>query len=135
MIGRMAAGWDPGDGRVTTNGGAVVITQQGSTTTQWTVRPVATATGTVRVIAGSAANNLFVAVSGQRPDGSMGTGGIYKTTNNAATWTTQYGIPGVPLILAFGFDGNGTVHYDPANSPFLSGLGTSSLYVHAHVSP
>ena len=47
----------------------------------------------MRAIAGSVANNLYVAVLGETPSGGPATGGVFHSTNSAVTWTeTDTGI-------------------------------------------
>jgi len=43
----------------------------------------------VRAIVGSSATNLYAGVSGQTPAGAPATGGIFRSTNAAMTWTAQ----------------------------------------------
>jgi hypothetical protein len=72
--------------------------------------PVATATGTVRAIAGSAGNNLYVAVLGETPTGAPATGGVFHSTSSGATWTeTDTGIAAADRDQVF------TLVMDPAN--------------------
>ncbi|HZS39311.1 MAG TPA: hypothetical protein VFF06_20910, partial [Polyangia bacterium] len=82
MVGNLGTGNDNGSGGT---GGAVVITHQG--VNPCVAHAVAASTGTGRVIAGSSATLLFVAVNGTKPDGSAGTGGIFKSIDKAVTWT------------------------------------------------
>jgi hypothetical protein len=82
MVGHMATGNDNGVGGT---GGAFVNTHQG--TSAWVSHPVGTATGTGRVIAGTSATLLYVAVNGTKPDGSAGTGGIFSSVDKGVTWT------------------------------------------------
>jgi hypothetical protein len=82
MIGNILGSWDP-------NGGTpqAVVVLGGNPPT--TVRPVATASGTVRAITGSATNNLYVGVLGETPAGTAATGGVFRSTNSGMTWVAQ----------------------------------------------
>src|SRR5262249_16127344 len=81
MIPNMMGSWAP-------TPQAVVITQQG--TNAPVVRTVASATGTVRAIAGTnTPTNLFVAVLGETPTGAAATGGVFQSTASASNWTAR----------------------------------------------
>jgi hypothetical protein len=81
-IGNMLGSWDPGGATPQ----ATVLTGMNATLT---AHAVATATGTVRAIAGAATGgtNLYVAVLGETPAGAPATGGVFHSTNSAVTWT------------------------------------------------
>lgn len=86
MVGTLLGSWDPGGGAPQ----AVILTGGNPPAT---VR-VLGASGTVRAITGSAATNLYAAVLGETPAGAPATGGIFRSTNNAVTWTAHDG--GIP---------------------------------------
>jgi uncharacterized protein YjdB len=119
MIGNILGSWDPGTAGTPQ---AIVLTGSNPPTG---VHPVATATGTVRAITGSAVNNLYVAVLGETPTGAAATGGVFRSTSSAATWTAaDTGIaaadkdrvaslvidPTNPLILYAGVRGGGRIY-------------------------
>lgn len=117
MIGNMVGSWDPGGGAPQ----AVILT---GTNPPAAVR-VLPASGTVRAIAGSTATNLYAAVLGETPAGATATGGVFRSTNTAITWTAHdSGIPAAdkdrvfalvmdpvdPAILYAGLQGGGRVY-------------------------
>jgi hypothetical protein len=103
-LGNILGSWDPGTAGTPQ---AVVLTGGNPPTA---VHPVASATGTVRAIAGSAGTNLYVAVLGETPTGAPATGGVFHSTSSGATWTeTDTGIPAADRDQVF------TVVMDPAN--------------------
>ncbi|HWU88906.1 MAG TPA: Ig-like domain-containing protein, partial [Kofleriaceae bacterium] len=107
MIGNILGSWDPGAGTPQ----AVVVTGSNPPTA---VHPIAGATGTVRAIAGSAANNLYVGVLGETPAGAPATGGVFRSTNSGVTWVAQdTGIPAADKDLVV------SVVIDPGNANVL----------------
>lgn len=117
MIGNLVGSWDP-------NGGAPQAVILTGTNPPSTVR-VLPASGTVRALAGSTATNLYAAVFGETPAGMPATGGVFRSTNTAMTWTAHdSGIPAAeksrvfalvmdpadPAILYAGLQGGGRVY-------------------------
>lgn len=84
MVGNLLGTWDPGGGSPR----AVILTGMNPPTS---VRMVGTATGTVRAITGSAANNLYAGVLGETPAGAPATGGVFRSTDLGITWTARDG--------------------------------------------
>lgn len=147
QIGNILASWDP-------NGGAPQAVLLTGMNPPQNVRVVGAATGTVRAIAGSATNNLYVGVFGETPTGAPATGGVFRSTNSAVTWTAQdTGIAAAdknrvlslvadaadPLILYAGLAGGGRVYKTVdggANwAPSASGLPAKARVAQLLISP
>jgi uncharacterized protein YjdB len=81
-IGNLVGTWDP-------NGGApqaVILTGSNPPTS---ARVLPGASGVVRAIVGNGATNLYASVSGATPAGAAAIGGVFRSVNNAMTWTAQ----------------------------------------------
>lgn len=86
MLGNLIGTWDPNNGAPQ----AILLTGNNPPAAAHVIGNV---TGSVRSIAASAPDNVYVAVLGESPAGATATGGVFRSTSAAATWTeTDTGI-------------------------------------------